>query len=96
MIGNPDSSLSRALRLVVAVLGGYAFAAGLVAVIAAALPHTGVASTESATLGGMLGLLACLAVIIWVVASTRPIRTTLIVFAAAAIMIAAAPLLVMG
>lgn len=77
----------------VAALGGYAFAAGLVAAIAAALPRFGMAPTESATLGGMLGVLVCLVVIIWIVASTRPIRTVLVVFAASAIMIGAAPMM---
>lgn len=96
MTGNPDSALSRSLRLLVAAVGGYAFAAGFVAVVAAALPLAGMARTESATLGGMLGVLAFLAIIIWVAASARPIRTTLIVFGAAAIMIVAAPMLAAG
>lgn len=85
--------MTRALRLVVALTGGYALAAGLVAVIGAALPHLGMAATESATLGGMLGPLICVAVIIWVVASTRPLRTTLIVLAASAVLIGTAPLM---
>jgi len=61
---NPGPTLSRVLRLVVALGGGYAFAAGLVAVLAAALPHLGMARSESATLGGLLGMLIYLAVII--------------------------------
>lgn len=81
------------MRLIVAALGGYAFAAGVVAMIAAALPRAGMARTESATLGGMLGMLVYLAIVIWVVASTRPMRTSLFVLAAAAIMIGAAPLI---
>lgn len=96
MIGNPGTNLSRSLRLFVAVFGGYAFAAGLVAVIAAALPRLGMARTESATLGGMLGMLIYLAIVIWAVASTRPIRTTVIVFAASAIMIGIAPMMAVG
>jgi hypothetical protein len=88
--------MSRALRLLAAALGGYAFAAGLVAVVAAALPRLGMAGTESATLGGLMGVPACLAIIIWVVASTRPVRTVIIVFAASAIMIGTAPMMVTG
>jgi hypothetical protein len=88
--------LSRALRLLAAALGGYAFAAGLVAVVAAASPRLGMAATESATLGGLLGVPACLAILIWVVASTRPVRTVIIVLAASAIMIGTAPMMVTG
>lgn len=64
--------------------------------IAAALPHAGMARTESATLGGLLGMLIYLAVIIWVVASTRPIRTAIIVIIASAIMIGTAPMMAAG
>jgi hypothetical protein len=88
--------MSRALRLCAAALGGYAFAAGLVAVVATALPRLGMAGTESATLGGLVGVPACLAIIIWVVASTRPIRTVIIVLAASAILIGTAPMMVTG
>lgn len=86
----------RLLRLLLAASGGYAFAAGLVAVIGAALPLAGMARAEAATLGGMLGLLACAAVLIWMAASPRPVRTAVIVFASAAIMIGGAPLMVHG
>lgn len=88
--------MSRALRLLLAALGGYAFAAGMVAVTAAALPRLGWAATESATLGGLLGAPACLAILFWVVASTRPVRTAVIVFATSAVLLGTAPLLVMG
>lgn len=96
MTGNAESSLFRSLRLVVAALGGYAFAAGFVAIVATALPHAGMASSESATLGGMLGVLVYLAVILWVAASARPIRTASIVFALSAIMIGTAPMMAAG
>lgn len=64
--------------------------------IAASLPRLGMASTESSTLGGMLGVLACLGIFIWVVASARPIRTVIIVLAASAGMIGVAPMMVVG
>ncbi len=88
--------MPRALRLLVAALGGYAFAAGLVALVATASPHMGMAPTESATLGGMLGIGVFLAILIWLVASTRPVRATLVVLAASALMIGTAPLLAAG
>lgn len=70
--------------------GGYGFAAGLVALVGTGLPRIGIASTESATLGGMVGPLACLAVMIWLVASGRPLRATVFVIVSAALMIGAA------
>lgn len=96
MISKPDSSLCRATRLLLAALAGYAFAAGLAALIAAALPRLSMARTESATLGGMLAVLACLAVILWVVATTRLVRTLIIVVAASAILIVTASSLAAG
>lgn len=88
--------MSRALRLLLAALGGYAFASGLVAMTAAALPRLGWAATESATLGGLLGVPAGLAILLWVVASTRPARTAVIVFAVSAVLLGTASLLVAG
>jgi len=88
--------VSRALRLLLAALGGYAFAAGLVAMTAAALPCLGWAATESATLGGLLGVPAGLAILLWVVATMRPVRTAVIVFAVSAALLGAAPLLAAG
>jgi len=89
-------ALERSLRLAVGTIGGYAFAAGFVALIAAGLPAFGMARSESATLGGILGVLAFLGVLIWAVASARPVRATVLIFVAAASMIAAAPRLLPG
>jgi hypothetical protein len=43
-----------------------------------------------------MGVPACLAIIIWIVASTRPVRAVIIVLAASAIMIVTAPMMVTG
>lgn len=96
MINKPSHNVARSLRLIVAIFGGYAFAAGFVAIIAVALPNFGMVRTESATLGGMLGMLVYLVIIIWAVASTKPIRAAIIIFSTAMIMIGTAPIMVMG
>ncbi len=74
-------------------LGGYAFSAGVVAVIAAGLPHFGLVKSESAILGGMLGMLVYLSIIIWMVASTKPIRASIVILFAAVLMLVGAPLM---
>ncbi|UUZ76529.1 iron transporter [Polaromonas sp. P1(28)-13] len=43
------------LRVTAALLGGYAFSAALVALLAAALPLTGMARSEAVVLAAMLG-----------------------------------------
>ncbi len=96
MMAKPSVNVERSLRLVLALVGGYVFAAGFVALVAAGLPHLGMANTESTTLGGMLGMLVYLTIMIWAVASTRPLRAAVIVFVAAALMILLAPMLVVS
>lgn len=96
MIGRPGPDLARSLRLLVGVVGGYAFAAGVVAIIGAAAVAGGMARSESATLGAMLGLLVYPAIIIWAAASSRPLRTAGWVGAGAVTMLLGAPLLVPG
>lgn len=82
-----ETNFSQSLRLVVAALGGYAFAAGLVAIIAIVLPSFGMPASESAMLGGLLGILIYLSIIIWVVSSSKPVCTAIIIFLSAASML---------
>lgn len=96
MIGTPGLNLTRSLRLIVGAIGGYVFAAGVVAVVGVVLPALGMAASESATLGGMLGFLVYPAIIIWAAASSRPVRMALVVFLGAAMMITVAPMMVQG
>ena len=96
MSGRSGSTLSRALRLLLATLGGYGFAAGSVALLAASLPHLGMARSESAMLGGLLGLLIYLGIIIWLVATPHLLRTSIMVAGAAWLMIVLAPWLVVA
>lgn len=60
------SRLQTSLRVVTAVLGGYAAASGLVALLAVGLPRlTGLARSEAVVLASMLGFLIYLALLIW-------------------------------
>ena len=86
MSGLPQPA-RRSLRLLLAALGGYAFTSGAVALLGAWLPAAGMARTEATTLGSLLAIPIFLAVIVWAVASTAPIRTAIIIIASAAIMI---------
>ena len=91
-----ETTLARSGRLAVALIGGYAFTAGLVAMIGAGLPHWGMERVEAATLGAILGLPAYLVIIIWVASSVRPWRTALVIAVAALTMILLAPMLAGG
>lgn len=95
-MGLTAASMARAARLTVALVGGYAFTAGLIAVIGAGFPHLGMTKSEAATLGAITGLLAYAGVIVWAVSSARPVRSSIVIVAAAAGMILLAPQLAQG
>ena len=53
------------LRVTAALLGGYAFSATLVALLAAALALAGMARSEAVVLAAMLGCVLYLLVLLW-------------------------------
>lgn len=53
------------LRVTAALLGGYAFSAALVALLAAVLPLAGMARSEAVVLAAMLGFVLYLLVLLW-------------------------------
>lgn len=53
------------LRVTAALLGGYAFSAALVALLAAALALAGMARSEAVALAAMLGCVLYLLVLLW-------------------------------
>lgn len=53
------------LRVTAALLGGYAFSAALVALLAAALALAGMARSEAVVLAAMLGCVLYLLVLLW-------------------------------
>lgn len=59
------ASLAVVLRVTGAVLGGYVFSACLVALLAAILPHAGMARSEAAVSAAMLGFVLYLLVLLW-------------------------------
>lgn len=66
------SRLQTSLRVVTAVLGGYAAASGVVALLAVGLPRlTGLARSEAVVLASMMGFLIYLALLIWVFSAQR-------------------------
>ena len=56
--------MSVAVRIVLAIVGGYAVASALVALIAVGLPLAGVARNEAVVFASMLGFLLYLALLI--------------------------------
>ena len=77
------TGLSILVRLVAAVGGGYAVAAGLAALAAGALPAAGLmVRSEAAVLASMLGFLVYLALLIWAFADRRLARLCLVMAAA--------------
>lgn len=75
--------LSVLVRLVAAIGGGYAVAAGLAALAAAALSTGGVmARSEAVVLASMLAFLVYLALLIWAFADRRLARLCLMLTAA--------------
>ncbi|MFN4014140.1 MAG: hypothetical protein ACK4JB_02310 [Reyranella sp.] len=73
------TGLSILLRLVVAVGGGYAVAAGLAALAAVILPAAGLmVRSEAVVLASMLAFLAYLALLIWAFADRRLARLCLL------------------
>lgn len=77
------TGLSILLRLVVAVGGGYAVAAGLAALAAVALPAAGLmVRSEAVVLASMLAFLVYLALLIWAFADRRLARLCLVMASA--------------
>lgn len=59
------------LRIVGAVLGGYALSAALVALLAALLVHAGLARSEAVVSASMAGFLIYLLVLVWAFGTVR-------------------------
>lgn len=69
---NPAMPFGVVLRVLGAVLGGYAFTAAVVALIAVALPRfLGMARGEAVQLAAMLGFAIYLAVLLWAFVERR-------------------------
>lgn len=79
-----------AARAALAILGGYAFAWGVVALGAAALFALGMGFHDAEFLASMMGVLAYLVVFLWAVATPRPARCALVLLGGGALMAAAA------
>ena len=81
--GSVMTGLSVLVRLVAAIGGGYAVAAGLAALAAVALPAAGLmVRSEAVVLVSMLAFLVYLALLIWAFADRRLARLCLVMAAA--------------
>lgn len=77
------AGLSIVVRLVAAIGGGYAVAAGLAALAAVALPAAGLMlRSEAVVLASMLAFLVYLALLIWAFADRRLARLCVVMAAA--------------
>lgn len=78
---------SRPFRAILAIFGGYAFAAGFFAFLSVALYAAGVSRVEAMWWGVLTSFLIYTIVILWAAASNRPARTALLIIGGAALMI---------
>lgn len=62
------------LRIAAAVIGGYAWTASWVALLAALLPVAGMARSEAVVLAAMLGYVIYLLVLLWAFSVRRLVR----------------------
>lgn len=88
------NNVIRALRLAIGVIGGYLFTNSFIAMVGAGLPHLGVPQSEALLLAIILGLLAYLAVIIWVIAAPRLILVASVILGLTILMFGASLMLV--
>ncbi len=84
------SRLQVASRVAAAVVGGYGFAWGVVALGAVAFFASGMDFHDAEFLAGLIGILAYLCVFLWAVATPRLGRCWLLLLGAGAVMTAAA------
>lgn len=87
------SRLRVASRVCAAVLGGYAFAWGVVALVTALLFAAGLDFHDAEFMGALLGLLAYLVVFLWTIATRRLGRAWAVLLAGGALMAGAASLM---
>jgi hypothetical protein len=69
--GGPATGLAVAARVILAVGGGYALSAAIVALLAVGLPLAGMARAEAVVLAGILGVLLYLGLLLWAFAERR-------------------------
>ncbi len=81
--------LSTASRVGAAVLGGYAFAWGVVAAITSLLFAVGLEFHDAEFLGAIAGLLAYLVVFLWAIAARRLVVVGVVLLGGGALMTAA-------
>jgi hypothetical protein len=81
-------------KLLIAILAGYAFTSGYVALSSILLVKLGMPMGEAAVLNGMLGFILYLYVILWVFATKKLWRTSAIIILMAVAMIVVSPYLV--
>lgn len=75
-------TLTRAWRIVLAIVGGYVLTLGFMGTLSVALPHVGVPRSEAAIAGLLAGMVFYVAVIVWCAAAPRLRRLTLSVLVA--------------
>lgn len=84
------------LRVATAVLGGYAFAWGLVALATCLLFALGLDFHDAEFLGALVGMLGYLLVFLWAIATPRLGRTAIVLLAGGAVMAALASVIQSG
>jgi hypothetical protein len=89
-----NTAIQVSSKILIAILAGYAFTSGYVALSSILLVKLGMRMGEAVVLNGMLGFILYLCVILWVFATAKVWRTSAIVTLMAVAMIVVSPYLV--
>lgn len=84
------------VKILIAILGGYAFTSGYVAFLSIMLAKYGMKIGEALMLSAMTGLIVYLGVILWMFSTQHVLRTSIIIVSVAAIIIPTTPYLVVN
>lgn len=87
------SALAVSIKILIAILGGYAFTSGYVAFLSIMLAELGIEAGEALMLSAMTGFLVYLCVTLWMFTTQKIWRTSIIIILMAVVMITVSPYL---
>jgi hypothetical protein len=85
--------ISGIVKILIAILGGYAFTSGYVAFLSIILAELGMKVGEALMLSAMTGFIVYLCVMLWVFTTQKIWQTSIVIILMAAVMITVSPYL---
>jgi hypothetical protein len=86
-------ALAVSIKILIAILGGYAFTSGYVAFLSIMLLELGMEAGEALMLSAMTGFIVYLCVTLWIFTTQKVWRTSIIIILLAVVMITVSPYL---